>query len=196
MTYVPHIEWARVAGRIQRHSNPLEENPHKAIFAQSRGGKSYLIRHGLLPLVPLARAVVIDVKHGGDPTWNGWGDDVTDLPPGFSGNSNNDQYWRVRVLPGDEGETQVRRILDQLAAEGECIIIMDDARKVTDQRSPGLKCGIVVDHLLLEGAALGITVILGANSVAWATSGLRDQCATYFLGHLGGATRDDCARLA
>lgn len=196
MTYVPVIPWARVAGRIQRHSDPLLVNPHKAIFAQSRGGKSFLIRHGLLALVPCARTVVIDVKHGGDPTWNGWGDDVTELAPGFGGNSNNDQRWRVRVLPGDEGQSQVRRILDQIAAEGECVLVMDDARKVTDQRSPGLKCGPVVDHLLLEGAALGVTAILGANSAAWATSSLRDQCATIFLGHLGGAARDDCARLA
>lgn len=196
MTYVPDIEWERVAGRIQRHWDPLASNPHKAIFAQSRGGKSYMIRHGLLRLVPFARVVVIDVKPGGDPTWNGWGANVTELDPGFGDNGNGDAFYRIRLLPGDEGETQVRRILDQLAAEGECVIVMDDARKVTDGRSPGLKCGMVVDHLLLEGAALGISVILGANSATWAVSGLRDQCSTILLGHLGSAARDDAAKLA
>jgi hypothetical protein len=196
MGYVPDIPWATVAGRVQRHWDPLESNPHKAIFAQSRGGKSFMIRRGLLPLVPLARQVVIDVKPGGDPTWNGWGADVTELAPGFGDNDNGDAYYRIRLLPGDEGEGQVRRILDQLAAEGECVIVMDDARKITDPRAPGLKCGMVVDHLLLEGAALGISVILGANSAAWATSSLRDQCGTIFLGHLGGEARDDCAKLA
>lgn len=194
-TYVPEIAWRNVAGRVQRHWHPLEYNPHKAIFAQSRGGKSHLIRYGLLPLVPLARMVVIDVKHGGDPTWNGWGEDVTELRPGFGSSSSGHPRYRVKVLPGDEGAVQVRRILDQLAAEGEVIVIMDDARKVTDGRAPGLKCGMVVDHLLLEGAALGISVILGANSVSWATSGLRDQCQTIMLGYLGAAARDDCARL-
>jgi hypothetical protein len=181
---------------MQRNWHPIEYNPHKVILAQSRCGKSHLIRYGLLPLAPLARTVVIDVKHGGDPTWNGWGNDVTELRPGFGSGANGRALYRVKVLPGDEGAVQVRRILDQLAAEGEAIVIMDDARKVTDQRAPGLKCGTVVDHLLLEGAALGISVILGANSVAWATSGLRDQCATILLGSLGPAARDDCARIA
>lgn len=192
---VPEIPWPTVAGRVQRHWSPLEANPHKAIFAQSRGGKSHLIRYGLLSLVPLGRVVVIDVKPGGDPVWNGWGEDVTELAPGFSGNTSGDAFYRVRLLPGAEGSTQVRRALDQIAAEGECIVVMDDARKVTDQREPGLKCGSTVDHMLLEGAALGISVILGANSVAWATSGLKDQCATILAGHLGAGARDDVARL-
>lgn len=196
MTHVPEIPWPRVAGRIQRHWSPLEYNPHKAVFAQSHGGKSYLIRHGLLPLVPLARALVIDVKPGGDPAWDGWGADVAELKPGFSGNADGTALYRLMVRPGADGADQVRRVLDQVAAEGECVVIMDDARKVTDQRAPGLKCGTVVDHLLLEGAAIGITAILGANSVAWATSGLKDQCATIILGHLGAGVRDDCARLA
>jgi hypothetical protein len=195
-TYVPDIAWPVVAGRIQRHWHPIEYNPHKAIFAQSRGGKSHLIRRGLLPLAPLGRQVVMDVKHGGDPVWNEWGDDVTELKPGFGAGACGRPRYRLRVLPGDEGAVQVRRALDQLAAEGEVTIVMDDARKVTDNRAPGLKCGSVVDHLLLEGAALGITLILGANSVAWATSGLRDQCQTLLLGYLGAAARDDCAHLA
>lgn len=194
---VPDVPWPVVAGRIQRLWSPIDANPHKAIFAQSRGGKSHLIRHGLLPLVPLARTVVIDVKLGGDPTWDGWGSDVAELTPGFGTPAGHDApRYRLRVRPGDEGALQVRRALEVLGAEGECVVIMDDARKVTDPREPGLKCGTVVDHLLLEGAALGISVILGANSDAWATSGLRDQCATFLLGHLGGNTREGVARIA
>lgn len=193
---VPEIPWPNVAGRIQRHWSPLEANPHIAIFAKSRSGKSYFIRRGLLPLVPLARVVVIDIKHGGDPEWNGWGEDVTELAPGFAGNDvTGDAFYRLKLLPGPEGGPQVRRALDQIAAEGECIVVMDDALKVTDRQEPGLKCGPPVNHMLQESASLGVTLILGAHSAKWAVSGLKDQCSTMIAGHLGAAARDDVARL-
>jgi hypothetical protein len=188
---VPSVPFENVAGRVQRNWRPTEANPHHALFAQTRGGKSHLIRWGILPLADLARVVVVDVKPGGDPIWNGWGEDVTELRSGFGLNSDGHRAWyRVRVLPGDEGSSQVRRILEQLAAEGEAVLVIDDARKVTDQHAPGLRLGHVVDHLLLEGAGLGVTVILGANSTAWATSSVKDQCAFIWLGH----TRSDQVR--
>ena len=68
---VPDIPFPIVAGRIQRHWLPLEHNPHIAMFAKSRGGKSHLVRWAILPLAPLGRIVVIDVKPGGDRIWNG-----------------------------------------------------------------------------------------------------------------------------
>lgn len=187
---VPEVPFANVGGRVQRNWHPTDANPHMAIFAQTRGGKSHLIRWGILPLAALGRMVVIDVKPGGDATWDGWGEDVTELRRGFGRSSTGLPRYRIRVLPGDEGAAQVRRILDQLGAEGEAIIVMDDARRITDQHAPGMRLGNVVDHLLLEGAGLGITVILGANSTAWATSSLKDQCAVIWLGH----TRSDEVR--
>jgi hypothetical protein len=180
---VPLIDFERVAGRVQRNWRPLEANPHQALFAQTRGGKSHLIRYGILPLAAYDRIVVIDVKPGGDLTWHGWGEDVTELRPGFGRSTTGWPRYRVRVLPGDDGAAQVRRILEQLGAEGEAILVIDDARRVTDHHTPGLKLGNVVDHLLLEGAGIGLTVILGANSTAWATSSLKDQCGVIWLGH-------------
>lgn len=185
---VPDVPWPQVAGRIQRTWHPTEANPHAALFAQTRAGKSHLIRFGLLPLVPLARVVVVDVKpdHAGN-VWNEWGHDTTELPHGFGISPTGWPRWRVRVKPGSDGSVQVRRVLEQLGAEGECVLVIDDARRVTDSHSPGLGLGNVVDHLLLEGAALGLTVILGANSTAWATSSLKDQCGVIWVGH----TRSD-----
>jgi hypothetical protein len=57
----------------------------------------------------------------------------------------------------------MRRILDQLGAEGEAILIIDDARKITDSKAPGLGLGNVVEHLLLECRVIGLTVIVGAG---------------------------------
>jgi len=180
---IPRVPFPAVAGRLQRNWQPLEANPHMALFAQTRGGKSHLIRWGILPVVPFARVVVIDVKSGGDPTWQEWGNDITALKPGFGRGPNATPRYRVRLLPGEEGTVQVRRMLDQLAAEGEAVLVIDDARRVTDRQAPGLGLGNVVDHLLLEGAGLGLTVILGANSTAWATTALKDQCGVIWIGH-------------
>jgi hypothetical protein len=184
MPGVPEIPFPLVAGRIQRNWNPLEANPHQALFAQTRGGKSHLIRYGILPLVPYARAVVLDVKPGGDATWDGWGNDVLELPPAFGIGDNGWPRYRVLVQPGDEGHRQVGSILEQLSVEGEAVLAIDDARRITDSHAPGLRLGNTVDHLLLEGAAIGLTVILGANSTAWATTALKDQCATIWIGHI------------
>jgi len=197
VTVVPEVPFTRVAGRVQRNWQPIEANPHMALFAQTRGGKSHLIRHGLLPLVPLARVVVIDVKPGGDLTWHGWGHDVTELAHGFGLSPTGWPRYRIRVQPGADGSAQVRRVLEQIAAEGEAVLVIDDARRVTDQHAPGLGLGHVVDHLLLEGAGLGVTVILGANSTAWATSSLKDQCGVIWIGHTrSGEQRDKFADLA
>jgi hypothetical protein len=191
------VPFERVAGRVERLWSPIEGNPHMVLLAATRGGKSHLIRHGILPLAPDDRAVVIDVKPGGDLTWDGWGNDVTAIEPGFGRGPDGTMRYRLQVLPGSEGAVQVRRVLDQLAAEGEAILIIDDARKVTDSHDPGLKCGNVVDHLLLEGAGFGLTAILGANSTAWATSAVKDQCEYIWLGHTRtDVQRDEFAKLA
>ncbi len=68
---VPEIPFTLVAGRLQRNWNPTDANPHMAAFAHTRGGKSHLFRWGIFPIAPLARRVVLDVKPGGDETWDG-----------------------------------------------------------------------------------------------------------------------------
>lgn len=195
---VPEIAWRTVAGRLQRSWQPTEANPHMALFAQTRGGKSHLIRYGILPVVPLARIVVIDVKppHDGN-VWNGFGHDTTELAHGFGLSPAGTPRYRILLKPGADGTTQVRRVLEQIAAEGECILVIDDARRVTSQHAPGLGLTHVVDHLMLEGAALGVTVILGANSTAWPNSGLKDQCGMIWIGHTRSAEqRDKFAEIA
>lgn len=173
---VPTVPFPRIARRVAQYWDPYEWNPHKGLFAPAGGGKSYLIRHGLLPIVPGARTVVIDVKPGGERTWNGWGTDVISLSPGFAPGN-----YRVMVRPGDEGKRQVRHILELIAAEGECIVIMDDSKRITAQ-APNMGLAGWVNKLLDECRSIGVSVILAANSTNWVTSSLRDQCSVYFLG--------------
>lgn len=180
---IPTVPFELIAKRIKRYWRPLEYNPHKGLFAPTRSGKSYLIRHGLLSIVPNARVVLIDVKPGGEPTWNGWGNQVTELSPGFGRGSDGTFNYRVMLLPGHEqGKDQIKRILEMILAEGETIVVMDDSRKIT-AHTPQLGFSTHVDELITDGAGIGITVILAANSTVWSTPTLRDGCGMYLMGH-------------
>lgn len=180
---IPVIPFESVAERVAHFWNPLEYNPHKGLLAPTRSGKSYLIRHGLLSIVPDARTVVIDVKPNGEKTWDNWGNDVTELKPGFGKGDDGTFNYRIMLLPGERGKTQIKSLLDMLLIEGEVILIMDDSRKITAQY-PSLGLSGHVDELLTVGAGIGISVILAANSTVWATSTLRDQCGAYFIGNM------------
>jgi hypothetical protein len=194
---VPEIPFERVAGRVQRLWSPTERNPHMVALGYTGAGKSHLIRWGILPAVPLARAVVLDIKPGGEPVWDGWGEDTDHLKPGFGLNASGFARYRIRLIPGhDAGQQQIRRILEQLGAEGEAVLIIDDARKITDRQQPGLGLGNVVEHLLLECRVIGLTVIVGAGSVAWLPPSLKDQPGFAWLGYVGHSDqRDEFAKV-
>jgi hypothetical protein len=183
---VPTLPLDIVQRRIRNYWNPYEHNPHKGLLATTRSGKSYLIRHGILPVIPHARIVLIDVKPGGERTWEGWGNDVESLSYGFGRGSDGTANYRVMLQTGRRGKDQIRRVIDIVSAEGEVIFIMDDSRKIT-ANDPGLGLRNHVDALLTDGAGIGISVILAANSTVWATSTLRDQCGIYFLGPMSNA---------
>jgi hypothetical protein len=151
------------------------------LLAPTGTGKSWLIRYGLLPIVPDTRKIVIDVKPGGERTWNGWGNDVDHISPGFGTGPDGTANYRIMTAPGDEGKHQVKEVLEIVGAEGEVILIMDDSKKIT-ANSPNMALAGYVDGLLTDSRSLGVTVILAANSTTWAVSGLRDQCSVYFIG--------------
>jgi hypothetical protein len=88
----------------------------KAMLGQARRQNPSLRRAGEA-VFPLARAVVLDIRPGGEPVWDGWGEDTDHLRPGFGLNSSGFARYRVRLIPGhDAGQTQLRRILDQFGA--------------------------------------------------------------------------------
>jgi hypothetical protein len=184
---VPHIPFADVAARIAYYWNPHRYNPHKGLLAPTRTGKSYLIRHGILPIIPGARVVVIDIKSGGEPTWDGWGNDVYALKPGFNKGDDGTCNYRVKLKPGKPKvqREQISDVLELIINEGECIVIMDDSKRITASGGLNLALASYVDTLLQECAATGVSAILAANSTNWAVSSLRDQCGVYFTGLIG-----------
>lgn len=188
---VPAVAWEEIAGRIQRRIlRPPEVNPHIVALAQTRSGKDYLIRHGILPVFPLARVVTLITKRGtSDPTWDGWGNVITpgELPSCFDLGEDGTPRYLISLTPGKVTADQARRLLEQIAAEGEMILVIGDTAALTDPASRGgLGCEAILTHMMAEGAGIGLTVIACANSAAWAAAGIKDQAAAVLIGRAGG----------
>jgi len=203
---VAPVPWEHVAGRIQRRIlRPPAVNPHMVLLAQTRSGKDYLIRWGILPIVPLERIVVLMTKRGAgqlgsDETWEGWGNllaDPAELGPGFGLGDDGTPRYRIPLVPGRTRPDDVRRLLEQLAAEGELLLIVGDAGRLTDHpNSGGFGCERHVTDMMREGAGIGLSVIACANSTNWAASGIRDQAAAVLIGRSGAAMREKFGEIA
>jgi energy-coupling factor transporter ATP-binding protein EcfA2 len=182
---IPDVAFSDVAARMGRLWDPSQRNPHVAVFGVSGSGKSHLIRHGLLPIRSDSRTVIIDGKSDRDSVWTGCGTPVDELPPAFFGAGDGTRAARYRLVVDRAGDAkrQVRRALEQIRDEGHCLVIVDESRSITEREQLGL--GSLVENLILEGRGLGITLILGAQSTAWAVASLKDQPTTVFVGMNG-----------
>jgi hypothetical protein len=182
---VPAVPFGQVQGRIARLCDPFERNPHFAVFGTTGSGKSHLIRYGILPIRAHSRTVVIDVKDDRDSVWSGFGTPVTELPQAFAGTGDGPVKSRYRVIVNRaDAQAQLRRVFDQIRDEGHCLVVVDESRSITEREQIGL--GSVVENLILEGRGIGITLIMGAQSTAWAVSSLKDQPAALFIGQTRG----------
>lgn len=179
---IPTVPFGQVQGRMVRLWDPFERNPHIAVFGITGSGKSHLIRYGILPLRAYSRTLVIDLKDNRGSAWSGFGQPVTELPRSFF-NSSDHYRWHLTV-DRRNAQAQLRRVFDQIRDEGHCIVVMDDSRSITEREQIGL--GSPVEDLINVGREIGITMIMGAQSSAWAVSALKDQPATLFIGQCGG----------
>lgn len=176
---IPTVPFPRVSQRIAARCDPFEYNPHQGWFGMSRSGKSYMIRHGILPIFGMSRIVVMDVKPGGERTWQGYGNEIDELAPGFGVGPDGTPHYHMLV----RSKRQAEKFLKMISAEGSCVIVIDDSRKITANH-PDYALSGYVDQLLTIGAAIGITVIICANSTVWSTSSLRDQCGINWIGQI------------
>jgi energy-coupling factor transporter ATP-binding protein EcfA2 len=192
---VPTVPFQQVQGRMARLWDPFERNPHIAIFGTTGSGKSYLIRHGILPLRHCSRTVVIDVKDDRDSVWSGFGKPVRELPSAFfrNGLREHPYVWRL-IVDRRNAQAQLRRIFSQIRDEGHCVVVVDESRSITEREQAGL--GSVVENLILEGRGVGVTLIMGAQSTAWAVSALKDQPAVMFIGQSTGDQPMALAKIA
>src|SRR5262249_798035 len=73
-------------------------------------------------------------------------------------------------------------------AEGDCVLVIDDARRLT-QTNPGLNQSGRIDDLITNCREIGVSVLIAANSSKWLASSARDQCGPYIIGHMSDAAQ-------
>lgn len=181
------VPFSLVASRVNRLWDPMNA-AHHVIFAQTRAGKSHLITRGLLDLRPYDRTLILDVK-GDDPVWDGYGKLVTEVSAGFGGDGDGPAGMRYRLFVDltdrKASQRKVRGVLEQINAEGRCIVVIDECRAITDRIDQGgLGLAGPVESLLMRGPSRGATLIIAAQDTAYVPPTMRTQGAFRWAGHI------------
>jgi hypothetical protein len=180
----------RVLRRVDAIWGP-DVAPHHLVYGQTGSGKTTLIK-SLLGLCQLERALILDPKPHPDPVWDGppsdpdaWGKPVTAVADMFGagreGGGPAGLWFRLSGTP-DRGET-ARRFGDALAAvaaEGHCVLVLDDVREITRQ----LKLAGHVDSVMNLGRSANVLAILSATETGYVAG--RAQAAMTWVGHTSG----------
>jgi len=191
MTALPEVPLARVLRRVDSIWSP-EQAPHILAYGQTGSGKTTLIK-ALLGLCPHERVLILDPKPHADPVWDGppgdpdqWGAPVTAMTGrfGFGGQRGGGPHglWYRLVGSPDRGETARRfaAALATVAAEGHCILVLDDVRETCRQ----LRLAEHVDSVMNLGRSANVLAVLAATETGYVSG--RAQAAMTWVGHTSG----------
>lgn len=200
---IPYEQWESVQSRVGKNWKPID-NPHHTIIGQTGSGKSFLIRHGILPLVKFDHVLILDVK-GGDPTLAGCGLPVKKLPSQefdwkglFVGKREPkpEQHWFRLMVPDDPRDrTAARKSVENALMtcyeQGSWVIVCDELRHLTDPKPPFLGLGPIVEHMWLKGRSRNISIIGASQEPRWLPGSFYSQGSFFWLGRI----MDDRAHL-
>jgi hypothetical protein len=163
---------------------------HHILYGMTGSGKSTLVK-SLLGLCG-GRVLILDPKPHPDPVWDGpagdphqWGRPVTSIGPMFGadreGGGPLGLWFRLTGTP-DRGETARRfgEALAIVAAEGHCVLVLDDVREITRQ----LRLAERVDSVMNLGRSANVLAILSATETGYVSG--RAQAAMTWVGHTSG----------
>lgn len=181
-----------------------EAGQHASVFAPTDGGKTFLVRHGLLPLWQRYPVLWLKFKPRDD-TLVGMGNRVWEYPGVDrrlkyrireldSDRWAEDPEWFIVELPdyewraSDESEGVRRarlaagRCLDRAYHEGGWVIVLDEVRAFSDVEAPALRLRPLLENNWQRGRSQPLTVIAATQQPANAPSSMYDQPRWVFLG--------------
>jgi hypothetical protein len=181
----------RVLARVDRIWAP-DGAPHHLVLGQTGSGKTTLIK-ALLGLCEYERVLILDPKPAADAIWDGpagqpdrWGRPVTTVGPMFGhggepGGGPHGRWYRLTGAP-DRADT-ARRFAEALAiaaAEGHCVLVLDDVREMCRQ----LRLAEQVDSVLNLGRSANVLAVLSTTETAYVSG--RSQGGIVWVGHSQG----------
>lgn len=188
---IPSVDWTSIHNRVADFWIPGDA-PHHSIIAQTRGGKSYLIAHGILPHKLYDNVLIIDVK-GDDPTYAEVGKPVRKIPRRGSRSFHDSiskekpmEHWYRLVVDEDwdRARIQVQKALADCYREKNWTIVLDETRALTDARPPGLNLGPLVEQLWLRGGSKGINVVAATQGPRWVPKSFYEQAQFLWVGRI------------
>lgn len=170
-----------------------EDSPHISITGLTGSGKSYLVRHGLLPLLPWDRVCVLDMKGGDDKTLIGLGKTVKQLPTWQrsmrSMVTKDEPYgnWYRLMVSEDirRGQEQLHEAFTRMWREGEWFIVVDELRALVEV--PGREgYGMVGwwNRFMMRGRSKSISVINLTQEPKWVPGLFYSQPSFSFVGRI------------
>lgn len=188
---IPVVPWALIRTRLQRFWN-AREAPHHSVIGQTRSGKSYLTRHGILDVCQNDRVLFIDCK-GDDATLDGLGHVVDRMPSKalmrqreFLKDNRRPKprrhWYRLVTDPDwDVAREQVREALESVFSQGDWVIVVDEARYITDAREPGLGLRGLWEQITLRGGSRGLAMVTLTQEPRWVPGSFYTQSAFYWF---------------
>ena len=187
---IPQVDWLTIRGRINRYWE-AREAPHISIMAQTRAGKTYLVRHGLLPLTKWDRVLILDFK-GDDPTMRGLGRPVREIPGKLRSLAQltrdkepGENWFRLVAHKNfDEARDQIGTALERVYDEGDWVVVTDELRALTDTQPPGLRLRWLWERMILRGGSRGLATVNLSQEPRWCPGSFYTQSNFYFFSRL------------
>ena len=199
----PRISWEEMHAVLDEE---WREGEHFAIFAPTKGGKSHLIRYGLLPLWNMYPVLWIRFKARDDST-RGFGTTIQRFPVleriKYRARSPHSDRWQTdpeRYLlqlpryhfdpsaPYDRSESwrNARRVcgeaLDKAFREGHWVVVIDEIQAINGKRPPHLDLESALENCLQRGRTQPLTLITASQQPAWNAPSVYDQSRWVALG--------------
>src|ERR1700758_1446222 len=208
-------DWAELEGGVPRvgwdemHEVLAERwhaGQHFAIFSPTEGGKSHLIRYGLLPLWQRYPVLWIRFK-ARDDTTPGFGTQVDRYPiiergkyrvrhrdsPAWEDDPEHfllqlPRYHFDATAPQDRSASwaHARRVcgeaLDRTFREGGWVIVIDEIQAVNGKRPPALDLESALENCLQRGRTQPLTMVTASQQPAWNAPSVYDQARWVALG--------------
>lgn len=167
----------------------IRDAPHHSIMGQTRSGKSYLTRYGILDVCQWDRVLFIDGK-GDDRTIMGLGRVVNRFPSKMTRNARAlmrdnapRENWFRLVTSRDRmtARDQVGEALERVMDEGDWVVVIDELRYVTDSKDPGLNLSPQWEAIILRGGGRGVGAVNLTQEPRWVRGSFYTQGSFYWF---------------
>lgn len=209
---VERVPWEEHFAYLEETWSTVDERgkpsaQHCSIFAPTRGGKSHLIRFGILPLWQRYPVLWLMYKPR-DPTIGGMGRKVKEFPTWdqrlrYSSRKADDPKWetdpewfvltlpRFKWTPDSKHDNpswvRARRIageaIDRAFQEGNWVLVVDEVRAFADAEPPSLALTPPLENAWQRGGSQPLTIIGATQQPAKAPGSMYDQPRHVYLGH-------------